>query len=318
MSLINLRKLAHNNHTIRQQLVSGKLIKLAPEMAMDREKFENLKPWEQAKVRDRAVVLSATKAVLCSVSAARYLNLSLLDAGRNQTVELSYVNGTYMPPRKRTPDNVIYRRSLIRLNEVYTHEGIRATKLVRTLIDVARYHGVTEGVVAMDSAVKQYDALTRAELVQQVSAYSKLRGIGRARTAAQLTTGNVDSPLETLFRLRLLDWNHPLIFRIEEQVRITLANGEYVIVDYLINGWLVVELDGEFKYDGVTFGVSTQQTLRNERLRENTIQQTGRIVVRFTFPDLKIGAAGSSRMRVVLDELLKQWGSDGPGQAVSG
>ena len=54
-------------------------------------------------------------------------------------------------------------------------------------------------------------------------------------------------------------------------------------MDLLINGWLIVEIDGDVKYDGETYG-RTDDVIRAERSREKALQNTGRVVVRVSDP----------------------------------
>ncbi|WIM70426.1 hypothetical protein [Corynebacterium suedekumii] len=57
-------------------------------------------------------------------------------------------------------------------------------------------------------------------------------------------------------------------------------------VDLLINGWLVVEVDGEMKYRGA-FGVTPDEAIRRERRREKEIQNLGYVVLRISAADLR-------------------------------
>ena len=56
---------------------------------------------------------------------------------------------------------------------------------------------------------------------------------------------------------------------------------------------LVVEVDGQVKYDGVTYGTPTDQVLREERQREKALQNLGYTVLRIGHADMVPAADGS-------------------------
>lgn len=310
MRYVDLRRLSRRDTHVREQLRTGRLVRLTPEIAVPVAELHNQKPWERATTRATAFAKAADRATLCSLSAARAHGLSV--SSSSPVVELSYVNHLQAPPRKTWPENVRYRRSLVLPEEVADLGGYRATTIPRTVLDVARYHGVEEGVVVMDSAIRDH-GLRLEELAQHLDNLGRARGITQSRRAIELATGLAESPLESLARVKLLQWDNPLVRTVQEQVEVVLPDGTRVRLDLLVNGWLVGELDGEFKYDGETFGKPADTVLRQERLRENAIQRQGYIVVRFGWLDLQSNGSGPCNFLKTVGELLDRYGPDGPG-----
>lgn len=74
--------------------------------------------------------------------------------------------------------------------------------------------------------------------------------------------------------------------RVEPQARIGAFR-----VDLLIDGWLVLEVDGAAKYDGQTYGRAVEDVIRSERDREVYLQNQGFVVRRVTPQQLFSGYA---------------------------
>lgn len=112
----------------------------------------------------------------------------------------------------------------------------------------------------------------------------QFRGARAVREALGLFIPNAGSALESHARVLLVLSDVPGIESIAAQAAIRdPATGETYYVDLLINGWLIVEIDGDVKYDGETYG-RTDDVIRAERSREKALQNTGRVVVRVSDP----------------------------------
>ena len=112
----------------------------------------------------------------------------------------------------------------------------------------------------------------------------RFRGARAVREALGLSIPNAGSALESHARVLLVLSDVPGIESIAAQAAIRdPATGETYYVDLLINGWLIVEIDGDVKYDGETYG-RTDDVIRAERSREKALQNTGRVVVRVSDP----------------------------------
>ncbi|GAB3944379.1 hypothetical protein [Corynebacterium tapiri] len=308
--LIELRKLQHDDHAIKRQLATGELVRLNAEVAIRKEALNTATPWERARLYAWAYAKASDRAVLVSLSAARIYGLSCLSTSTE--VELSYIRSRRPGYGRSIPGLVRFRGSRLREDETQLYDGARVTTLGRTVIDVARFHGVTEGVVAMDSAL-QWSRSSPESLDQYLADCSNMTGIAQARKAAKLSTGKAESALESLARLAWTTWDDPRLFSVEEQWECTLS-AHLIRVDFLLNGWLIVEVDGAIKYDGQTFGRTTDEAIRRERDREKALQNAGFIVARFSYSDIN-GPQGARPMLRQIAALFDAYGARGPRSA---
>ncbi|MDR7330713.1 hypothetical protein [Corynebacterium guangdongense] len=277
---VDLRRLTNADHILRAAIAAGHYHRLTPEIAMLRERFTELPPWDRVRARTLAFGWSADRAVLVSRSAAVIHGLWTL--GLDPLVELAYLTRS-APPRSQRHPYVVYRRSHLHGHEVIDMEGVRVSTVARTLRDVARYHGVIAGVVAIDSARRRFPALPLDGLTM-----GKFFGIGMVRQALELSTGLAESPLESeataLLKLDAEIGRHSIV----PQQEVTIG-GRRVRPDNLIDGWLIVEIDGELKYDGHTFGKPTDDVIRAERQREKLLQNAGYVERRYGSRDIRGG-----------------------------
>lgn len=301
MKFVDLRRVGRGDVETHAKLRSRELMRITKEIAVDAGDYAVLKPWEKAEVRARAFGLAADRAVLCSLSAARILGVAVLSS--SPVVELTYMEDKAPASRKQWPMGTVYRRGMLLENEVTRVDGIWVTGAGRTCLDIARFHGVREGVVAMDDALRNDENVTKRALRERAEEMAKLKGICDARLSIELATGKSESVLESLARIELVLWGSELIETIEEQVEFLLPDGTTVRVDLLINGWLIIELDGENKYDGETFGGDPGHVLRAERRRENSLRQLGHTVVRFSYAEVRRGVMREAVERLLRDDL---------------
>ena len=142
--------------------------------------------------------------------------------------------------------------------------------LLRTAVDCGRTLPLVDAVVVLDSAMQN----GRVKLAALQAAAASARGHGA--TALRRAVAHVDalsgSPLESALRplLVLLD------VRLESQVKIP---GIRSPVDFVLNGWLVVEADG-FEFH------SRREEYRKDRERGNQLAVRGYTLLRFTYEDV--------------------------------
>lgn len=307
-NLIELRKLPITDHTTRQQLRDGSLIPLTSEVAIPRKIHNSLPHWERARATAFAVGLTCDKAVVSGQAAARLLEIETMDS--EERINLQLPGATRPSARNQWPGNVFYRSTHLPESQVEEHHGIRVTSLVRTLFDVTRFHGINNGVVAMDSAIRQHGWITQEELKDRLASYPPFPGVRTVRQATEMTISDAGSAQETIARLILLEAALPQIRTITYQAPIPYDRGRKTHrVDMLINDWLIIEIDGEIKYSGY-YGKDATEVIREERIRENILKNEGRHVLRFTAADLKQGADGDCTMlrtiRDTLDNYVEQ------------
>ncbi|MCQ9352491.1 hypothetical protein NQ015_05655 [Corynebacterium sp. 153RC1] len=265
------------------QYKRGEWKPLIPEIVYRPEEFENLPAWEQSRAFAAAQALTLDRAAVCGISAARLWNLWVLPA-RDQRVEVNSFGNTKAPGKhQRHPHQHVYSSKLA-ADEVVSINGARFTSLSRTLVDVTRNHGLEAGVVAIDSARAAFPELTEQRLRKvMVDAKPPYRGIGSVRRALELSTGFSESPLESRARFMLL--SSGMNWKIEFQRSIETPWGTYR-ADFLINGWLVLEIDGRIKHEAREDHGSVDAVLRKEREREVRLHQQGFHILRVYVEDL--------------------------------
>lgn len=156
-------------------------------------------------------------------------------------------------------------------------DGLRCTAALRTVIDCARSITGDWGVVIADAALHR-GLIDADELRIRARRIRRLHGAGRARALPDLCSPRSESPGESLLRLRLRGMG--LIP--QEQVAMPWVEGN-PRVDFLIDGWLVVEFDGQGKY---LLGEDPAAAHWAEKLRDGRLSDDGKVVVHVTWPEL--------------------------------
>lgn len=146
------------------------------------------------------------------------------------------------------------------------HDGA-CTGLLRTVLDVARELPLREAVVVGDAALRA--GLLLADL-ETAAASAGGRGAARVRAAVRLMDCRAESPIETCLRLLMGALGH-----VVAQVFIEGVGR----VDFLVDGWLVVEADGFAHH-------STRKHYREDRRRANALAVLGYRLLRFTYEDV--------------------------------
>lgn len=297
--LIELRKTSNLDHDIIDRIRDGSLLKLTSEIAIDAAAYKQLPIWEQATARAAAVGLTADKAVVAGLAAARLWGIELL--GVEREVEL-YLPGSASPKGKSLwPNGVLYRNGYLDSRHVEEIHGIRVTKRVHTLTTIARYQDLGTGVVAIDSARRAWPQLTTERLHQDVALLGRFHGSPKVRQAIDLSISHSGSTIESKARFLLWQAKLPEVESVEAQVVFRSPTDQTSYrVDLLINQWLIVEIDGVAKYHG-RYGITPEEAIRRERTREKTLQNQGYPVLRVTIADLNLRSDNSC---VFLDQVV--------------
>ncbi|TDW90042.1 hypothetical protein EV137_3847 [Kribbella pratensis] len=183
---------------------------------------------------------------------------------------------------QRDPRLSLPRISGLRVHEVQhldrtLRDGLPLTPPERTFLDLAPYCDLTKLVAAGDSLVRRTD-VEPLHLVETVAAAIGVRSVRLARRAAARVRAGVDSPMESLLRLLLVDGGLP-------EPRIG-----YVISD-AAGGWLAEpdlsypEVSLAIEYDGRHHLTDARQWRQDIRRREN-LEREGWLVRVFTAYDL--------------------------------
>lgn len=297
--LIYLRSLSPDHHYYRHPRT---YLKLAPDVAIARKDFYGLSLAEQEHARIAAHSKNALKAVLTGRSAALAHGLELL--GSSETVELALPGGVSPKSKKSWPAKVVYRTGYVDPSEVTYANGCRAVTVGRAVREIVLSHGLTEGVVAIDSAVRAR-RIPKDKIYDFIVGHRRYHHKGLVREAVRLHHPKSGSVAETLARLALMQANAPEITSITPQASFTDGRATFY-VDFLINAWLILEVDGRSKYADGAYGRSTTETLLAEREREVRLMKKGNPVVRVYWEDLFPGEDGVCPVvRVVLEALAK-------------
>ena len=253
-----------------------RLTRIAPGTYVPAQEWKEARPDLRHLTLIRAA-LAKTRGdiVLLGVSAAVWLGLPLVGSVpmRVQCLRLSEARShTALLQRHRRPG----------LGGLLDDTGTRTSSVADTVVDLARWGGLTQGVCAMDAALAAR-LCTHAELADAVDQLpTGARGIHSARTAIHLADGAAESPGESLSRVRMWQATLP---RPDLQHEVN-TNGELYRLDFLWPHTMVDgEFDGHIKYTRNSFGKDTEQTVWNERQRELTLIRAGYDVARWTWKD---------------------------------
>ena len=243
--------------------------------AISAEVHRGLTSYEKRWLRAAAVAHSHPKAVLTGRAAARLTNMWVV-ATSEETVELMLPSGG-VPQRSRWAEGVSYHRGTLAPHEIgyiEAYGGFAVTTPIRTAVDIAIRHGFAEGLVAFDWLLASRTT-TRDELEATVDAMRGKKGVAVVRKALAHAVANSQSPYESYARALLI------CAGLAPSTQAPI--GPY-LVDLLI-GRVVIEVDGEVKYDDATYR-PLAETLRREREREVQIQNSGYVVRRVKPADL--------------------------------
>lgn len=174
--------------------------------------------------------------------------------------------------------------------EIEERHGLLVTGRVRTALDLAAFESFEQGVTVFDHLLRPRPGplapLTKAELDAGVGGHYTAAAARRIRAALEFADGASGSPGESVSRAMM----HRLGFRVPLlQVEIRDARGLVAYTDFDWPGErLCGEFDGVEKYRNPEYlrGRTPEQSLVDEKLREDRIRATGRRVVRWTWATL--------------------------------
>ena len=257
----------------RRDTQSGRAVALSTRHAMLQADFRTLAFYEKRWVQAVAAGQAARKAALAGRSAARVLGMWLVTTDPNEPVELVLPSGK-APSRKQWPANTVYHEARNRVAVIKHFDTLRVTDELTTAFEIALHHGFREGLVAMDWVLKHHT--DRATVEAEVDKLGRVKGIGVLRKVLRYAVGNSRSPFESYARAVLIE-------RVADG---WIVNGMFAGYEVDLRlGALILEIDGDYKYDGVTFK-KTDETLRQERKREKHLLKRGVYLLRASPHDL--------------------------------
>jgi very-short-patch-repair endonuclease len=170
--------------------------------------------------------------------------------------------------------------------------AVETATVARTIIDLAREHGVAAGVVPADYALRR--GLTNDDLLAATLHHCRRwPGVAAARAAIAAADPRSESPLESRSRLKLAAaglGTDELQVRIADERRHFIGRVDFFWPEFGVVG----EVDGSIKY-------ADQGALSEEKWRQERLERTGLIVVRWGAEDLLAFGAVAQRLRRAFD-----------------
>ncbi|QPK83625.1 DUF559 domain-containing protein [Corynebacterium qintianiae] len=251
-------------------VASARMISLGDQLAYPRAKWEKLAHHKQQLLKVMAAGWSCRGGILTGRSAARVCGMWVV-ALPEEKLEVSLPSRASSPSRVATRDYQ-FRYSRIPAQHISLVDGILVTVLVRTFADIARFHGFLEGLIAVDWL--RFRGIDLEVIRDGVCMMGRSKGIATVRGCIEHSVGSSDSPFESLARGMLIEGG---VTGVKAQVSI----GNY-LVDLLVEGWLIIEIDGAVKYNGP----DAERARQREFTRQKAIANRGYVFLRYTPGDL--------------------------------
>lgn len=159
-------------------------------------------------------------------------------------------------------------------SEVVVRQGVLATSILRTLVDIGLQRDLVEAVVVTDMALHQ-GLTTCAEIQAAVEACPPRRNIRRLRRVVALAEAKAESPMETRLRLLLVLAGIPgplLQVDLHDERGLFVGRADL----YYPDRRLAIEYDG---------GIHRTSLVADNR-RQNLMLQAGYQLLRFTAADV--------------------------------
>jgi len=156
-------------------------------------------------------------------------------------------------------------------------DGVAAVDVALACVQTAAESGFSAGVVAMDAALHER-RVSRRQLLGAARACTDHVGVNTARAAIRFSDGRTESPGESLTRI-ILAHND---FAFTPQFVVRRGRRFVARVDFLVEGRLVVEFDGEIKYQGD----DAEEVRAAQELREIRLRRCGYAVLRLKWAGL--------------------------------
>lgn len=245
---------------------NDRLLWLTSRFAVKAAEFNPLMFSEQRWLEAVAVGKTMTNAALAGRSAARVHGMWIITKGEEK-VELVSRTGR-SPSKSQWPKNCVYLPQRVRKGEIQKWATLRATDPVTAACEIALRHGFREGLVAMDWILKHHT--TREAVEAEVAKFGPVKNLPVLRKVLRYAVANSRSPFESYARAIL----------IEKVCADWIVNQVFLGVEVdLRRGLFINEIDGGFKYDGVTFK-PTDQALREERTKEKELLKGNCVLLR--------------------------------------
>lgn len=257
--LVDARKCSH------ESFPRGHFVELEPAVWFPDTQWRELRYHERQWLRVEAAAMVSNAAVLVGRSAARKLGMWVISNGE-EPVEVALPSRSVSQSRAQS-GRYAFRFSKLRADEQLVYEGHCVTTPIRTFIDIARHHGFIEGLIAADYLLRR--GIERGAIEKEIRKMGRAKGIGVARKCLEHAIPNSDSGYESLARGLLIEAG---IGPVVAQAQI-----ERYFADLLVQGWLIIEIDGQIKYERDDAG----EVWKKEFSRQKRIGNKGYVILRF-------------------------------------
>lgn len=246
-------------------------VKLRRGVYVDAAAWRKLRPYERHRMRVRSAALALDDPILAFESAAVVHDLPVF--GEPADIHC------FAPARARgyRDGNHVVHASADRKTIVVV-DGVRATSLLDTTLDLIRVLPLALGVALLDAAIRK--GVDVDELTALLESQVNRRGRQRARDVIDLRDPRSESVLESVSRVVIHALGYPAP---ELQVEFALPNGTARTDFFWRTCGLVGEADGNGKY--FTTEMPTAEVVREERRREVQLRRLVRQVARWEWQD---------------------------------
>jgi hypothetical protein len=293
MSEINLHRelleLGQTKFEVSRRVRTGDLTRLR------RGAYADAIPVDAAPATAHAALLAATLRQVSTEAVISHASAALVHGLPTWSDQLDRVHVTRdRAGGGRREDNLHVHGSPISEEEITVVDGIRVTRLARTVVDVSRSDSIERGVAVGDAALRL--GLREYELMASVAEAQGRHGIGRARSTAELVDVRSESVGESFSRVRFWRWGLPA-----PVLQLEVRDPSGALAGRCDFGWpefgTIGEFDGKVKY-GLLLkpGQTAEDVLLAEKRREERIRELGWQVVRWGWTDLKNRAELTARL----------------------
>lgn len=150
---------------------------------------------------EAAIAVTPADVALGGWAALRWLGVDDLDGrtGPAAHVELPITMCTGPVGRMRRRRGLDIDRSTILDVDLVECRGVLVTRPARSVLDVARRHGVEEGLVAADATLRA-GLLAEHDLDDAVSRLARIKAVPQARSVVAMASARAESPTESRLR----------------------------------------------------------------------------------------------------------------------
>lgn len=278
VSLTDLRAKNLSDYAFWHDVNTKRLVQVFGHFYADHVRFYELAPWDRSRLLALACGLSAYQATVVSLAAARLWGMDTLSM--RSLPELCALSGT-PPSRSQWVGKCIYRHARLPESSVVRFKNLRVASPERAVIDTARWHSFAEALTVADSYLTAVP--NKKKLWAELDKIGRAKGSAQARRVIREACLGVDSAAESWARAQILDSDLP--YKKLEVQRVVFVDDEKFYLDIVLDGFLVVEVDGNCKYQGDPEEVSRTQS--DELVREKKIKNKGFEVIRCSWAMLR-------------------------------